>query len=228
MERKTETPMELEAAGEELETENLFPTRIGRKVVKTNDTEILVVSALRAYDAVKREGVGNSAEEANNIFFARQMEDGNFWQDRKSEHFARLKKSIAEVVRDFGKVEKFQISMWASVYEPNGAFIKFHDHPLAFISGVFFQEDCETPLIFADPRGGLLNYGGAGYEPQAPFHRQVHLQPRKNEVVLFPPWLLHRTARHLRGEYRVVFAFNVYTEDLAGAWSQSLLPRSHC
>ena len=32
----------------------------------------------------------------------------------------------------------------------------------------------------------------AQYEPKAPFQKQVYFEPAAGDLVLFPPWLLHR------------------------------------
>jgi len=164
------------------------------------------------------------AEPARNVYPA-MYDSWQFWQLR--ELLLQAGRAYLEARGD-RRANEIDVALWASVYYEEGAGIDYHDHPLAILSGVFYVEAPPgSPIGFVDPRGAQFDYmekssmeGSIGYEPKAPFHRPVYFEPRSGDLILFPPWLLHKVPPIAAGP-RVAFACNFFAraDSPINAWS---------
>jgi hypothetical protein len=167
-----------------------------------------------------------SLEEVNNAFFAWQPSedvDSAVWPELyESYQFREFRRLILDAGKTYlrsrgdKRAEALEVAIWASVYLDAGAGIDYHDHPLSILAGGFYASVPEgSPIAYADPRGVRFDYveqsEAGGFEPKAPFHRQVYFEPVEGDLALFPPWLLHRVPA-VRAGPRVTFACNFFTE----------------
>jgi hypothetical protein len=216
--------------------QSLFPTDVwvmplGQHLPQ-NFTSFLAETAITKFrefkeDMESRTNREISLEEVNNAFFAWQPSEDPTNSDVWPELYASSQfKEFRRLILDAGKaylsargdrrVEALEVAIWASVYLDAGAGIDYHDHPLSILAGGFYASVPESsPIAYADPRGVRFDYveqsEAGGFEPKAPFHRQVYFEPVDGDLALFPPWLLHRVPA-VRAGPRVTFACNFFTE----------------
>jgi uncharacterized protein (TIGR02466 family) len=230
--------------------QNLFPTEVWvvplAEHLPANFTTFLASAALDMFTAFRsdleqREGGQLPLDSVNNAFFAWQpsMAEELETQAHKwpslytSTAFEQLRELILQGgqaylrARKDPRAESLDVAVWASVYLEPGSGIDYHDHPLALLAGSFYvQVPPEgAPIAYADPRGVQMDYmeqvaSEAQYEPKAPFQKQVYFEPAAGDLVLFPPWLLHRVPPITAGP-RVTFACNFFTQEGSPltAWS---------
>merc|ERR1719199_2190684 len=216
--------------------QSLFPTDVwvmplGQHLPQ-NFTSFLAETAISKFKEFKEdmESMTNrelSLEEVNNAFFAWQPSEDPTNSDVWPELYASSQfKEFRRLILDAGKAylssrgdrraEALEVAIWASVYLDAGAGIDYHDHPLSILAGGFYASVPEgSPIAYADPRGVRFDYveqsEAGGFEPKAPFHRQVYFEPVDGDLALFPPWLLHRVPA-VRAGPRVTYACNFFTE----------------
>jgi uncharacterized protein (TIGR02466 family) len=81
-------------------------------------------------------------------------------------------------------------------------------HAHALLSGVFYLNvpAGSGPLMFRDPRPGVLHSPFTGEGPNA--LKMVSLPPSAGLLVLFPHWLEHWVEQHDNDEPRISIALN--------------------
>jgi uncharacterized protein (TIGR02466 family) len=128
------------------------------------------------------------------------------------ESFAPLEMAVREAcreaLREMGVTEPaFALQSWFNVHD-RGGFNFLHLHDGTILSGSLYLQVPEGsgPLVFRDPRPGVLNspIKGAG----ANAHKDVRLAPSDGLMVLFPHWLEHYVEPHESDAPRVAIAFN--------------------
>jgi len=126
--------------------------------------------------------------------------------------FAPLKAEITRLVgsaleHTAGEHVPFKLESWANLHD-RGGLNQLHMHEHALLSGVFYLSVPEGsgPLLFRDPRPGVLHSPFGGEGPNA--CKVVSLPPRAGLLVLFPHWLEHSVEPHDSDEPRIAIAFN--------------------
>lgn len=110
----------------------------------------------------------------------------------------------------------WKIHGWANVNR-NGNYNKFHTHPGAYWSAVYYVQVDDTPglggeLELVDPRGvtpllycPLLQFGLQGYTNAG--LSELH-KPAAGQCLLFPSWLSHGVRAYTGDKTRISIAFN--------------------
>jgi uncharacterized protein (TIGR02466 family) len=118
---------------------------------------------------------------------------------------------FASAIRECAPQEniKFTLSAWANVHGLGGYNV-LHSHPGCLMSGAFYLSlpEGSGPLIFQDPRPGVLHnsheFSGPYPNAQLPFV----VEPRQGQLVVFPSWLGHFVEPHLNRQNRICIAIN--------------------
>lgn len=137
---------------------------------------------------------------------------------KTSETFSELMTQIRPHVDKFLKQLRWQIApqelqvsnCWANAMG-RGSRHPMHTHPRCMISGVYYinAPKGSAPFVVEDPRTDFymavpMRAAGAPRRDQ----RQVALQPRAGDLILFESWLKHEVPEHFAKEPRLSVAFN--------------------
>jgi|SRR5579859_2788280 len=101
----------------------------------------------------------------------------------------------------------FTLESWANIHD-RGGFNFLHMHDGCLLSGAFYLQvpPGSGPLVFRDPRPGVLNAPFKG--PHANGHNDIQLAPDEGLAVLFPNWLDHYVEPHDNDIPRISISFN--------------------
>ncbi len=119
-----------------------------------------------------------------------------------------IRRLVAGVLEEMaGGPCPFGLQSWVNMHD-RGGFNFLHMHDNVLLSGCFYIQVPEGsgPLVFRDPRPGVLNspYKGNG----ANACKEVRLAPHAGLLVLFPHWLEHYVEPHDSDETRITIAIN--------------------
>jgi uncharacterized protein (TIGR02466 family) len=160
-----------------------------------------------------------------------QSNDLNLDEIKKNETVTLLIKNIVIELNNFAKELQLDVkiclsNVWINISN-NGAYNKSHIHPMSLFSGVYY---IKTPLNsgtieFENPVAPLmlsyLNYWHIGCNdsldsrlnkdsPISPIN--MHIQPKPNNILIFPAWLSHQVNVNMSSEDRISIAFNACVE----------------
>ena len=132
--------------------------------------------------------------------------------------FTKLKKIIDKVIKDVNsnvwKIDKELMitTSWLTKTEKGGESL-LHNHLNSMFSGVFYFQD-SSPIEFSHIRTNTI------YDP--PLENNVYnssqwiLNPKQNDLILFPSELNHQIKKSTIEETRYSIAFNVLPKGLLG------------
>lgn len=135
---------------------------------------------------------------------------------------AQLKEAIFGITTAYARElklemneEKFSVHMWANYMRKDG-YHPPHIHPRSQISGTFYVKCNEksSPIVLCNPTEALrmhdLQPGRVG--DFTPFTSpSVSIQPKENQLLLWPSWLYHYVPTHMDSSPRISISFNVDT-----------------
>lgn len=106
---------------------------------------------------------------------------------------------------------KFSLSAWANIHNPGGYNV-LHTHPGCLMSGAFYLSlpNGSGPLIFQDPRPGVLHNSHVFEGPFSNAMMPFIVEPKVGQLVVFPSWLGHLVEPHLNQSNRVCIAINAH------------------
>lgn len=146
-----------------------------------------------------------------------------FYNGQSIEHvkgIPELKEAIYGIVMSFTrelKVEvnpnKCSIQLWASVIRRDGHH-GMHCHPRSMYSGTFYVNVNEksAPLVLMNPTQQFRMHDPQPSRPQdlGPFTSEsMAIQPKNNQLVMWPSWMMHHVPVHSDSAPRVAISFNV-------------------
>ena len=88
---------------------------------------------------------------------------------------------------------------------------EFHVHPMSAISGTFYLKDSIFPIKFKHPYEEIAPYywDGKYIETYNALNAgQWSIKPKKNTIIMFPPWLYHKVMMNEKESDRISIAFN--------------------
>ena len=88
---------------------------------------------------------------------------------------------------------------------------EFHVHPMSAISGTFYLKDSIFPIKFKHPYEEIAPYywDGKYIETYNALNAgQWSITPKKNTIIMFPPWLYHKVMMNEKESDRISIAFN--------------------
>lgn len=103
--------------------------------------------------------------------------------------------------------QRFTLQAWINLHD-RGGFNFLHMHEGSLLSGSFYLKvpPGSGPLVFRDPRAGVLHSAVKGPVPNG--HCDIQLAPSDALLVLFPCWMQHYVEPHESDEPRICLAFN--------------------
>ncbi len=123
-------------------------------------------------------------------------------------------KNFSEEVLGIDKNNLRLSSMWANAHN-SGSKHHFHEHPNAFVSGVYYPyiHECKDPgnIVFLDPRHAKNNVHADFTKSSCISNRNIWVTPESGLLLLFPSWLQHGTDPFLtdnKENKRVAISFN--------------------
>jgi uncharacterized protein (TIGR02466 family) len=128
------------------------------------------------------------------------------------EGFAPLDAAVRDhcrvALQDMGVAEPmFELQSWFNIHDRDGFnFLHMHDGVLLSGSVYLRVPKGSGPLVFRDPRSGVINSPIKGAGPNA--HKDVRLAPSDGLLVMFPNWLEHYVEPHEGDTPRIAIAFN--------------------
>ena len=101
----------------------------------------------------------------------------------------------------------FQLGEWWLNVSKKGNFNRYHTHPRADLSGIWYITDNNNTLAFLDP----LSHGRyALYKAFDDMGEGITVNAKAGEIVLFPSDLPHYVEPHPLDTLRVSVSFNMY------------------
>jgi uncharacterized protein (TIGR02466 family) len=104
-------------------------------------------------------------------------------------------------------------SMWSNIHN-SGSKHHYHQHPNAFLSGVFYPyiAECKEPgnIVFVDPRQAKNMVYADFFKSSCISNRNIWVTPETGLLLLFPSWLEHGTDPFIGfdDQKRVSISFN--------------------
>tara|TARA_B100000212_G_scaffold72837_1_gene51411 strand:+ start:10070 stop:10642 length:573 start_codon:yes stop_codon:yes gene_type:complete len=154
------------------------------------------------------------------------LEDGDGFSISKTnlhqdERFWTLSGMFLEAVKySFANVFEYKnifpriSTMWATGCASN-EYIHTHSHPNSFISGVYYPQDINYPPIrFFDPVPKMIIPDVA--QPNFYNVTDCIINPNKGDLLLFPSYLKHQTAKNDLDQMRYSISFNVFLSGTFG------------
>lgn len=100
--------------------------------------------------------------------------------------------------------DNMSIYYWANVNDP-GSRNTFHSHKEDQFSLVYYLQSTGTGYLrFVNPANILGDCNNA-----SPFTRDVILEPKEGDLILFPSWVPHEVETNFSNKQRINLAFNV-------------------
>jgi len=134
-----------------------------------------------------------------------------------NKEFVRLQSEIQTAIDSyhnkiqFKKEIKQEISnIWINI-NGKGHSNEFHIHARAVLSGVFYLNDSEFPIIFQHPYADVnLYYWTEEFIDTLTTQNsgQWRVVPKKNMLVIFPAWLPHKVVMNKKDSNRISISFN--------------------
>ena len=147
-------------------------------------------------------------------------QSGNIKNNPHSE-FVKLMSEVLKAANIYHEKLQFKkeykqelCNIWINI-NGKGHANEFHIHPKSAISGTFYLQDSIFPIKFKHP-----------YEEIAPYYwdnkyietynnlnaGQWSILPKKNTIIMFPPWLYHKVMMNENEPDRISIAFNTVFE----------------
>ena len=105
------------------------------------------------------------------------------------------------------------LNLWIN-QNNKGNYNKPHTHPGSIFSGVYYVQISEKDgdLIFyrGDRSNQMPNI--INFERDIDFKEEYHIQPLKNQLIIFPSYLLHMVTPHFEDISRISVSFNINIE----------------
>lgn len=118
-----------------------------------------------------------------------------------------VKHSFANVF-EYKNISPRISTMWATGCASN-EYIHTHSHPNSFISGVYYPQDIDYPPIrFFDPIPKMIIPDVA--QPNFYNVTDCIINPNQGDLLLFPSYLKHETAKNDLDQMRYSISFNVF------------------
>jgi len=140
----------------------------------------------------------------------------NIKNDQHKE-FVKLQSEIQTAIDNYHNKIQFKKELrqrigniWINI-NGKGHSNEFHVHADAVLSGVFYLNDSEVPIIFKHANDYLnLYYWREEYiDTWNPRNSgQWHITPKKNMFVVFPAWVSHKVAINKGDSNRISISFN--------------------
>ena len=182
----------------------LFPTRIWQ--ARLDGLKPLFpdwVAAIEAARAASPEPAGRSNRRGWNSAEKTQLDQPGF-----EPLHAALRAACRHALNQMALSDPaFTLESWANMHD-RGGFNFLHMHDGCLLSGAFYLQvpPGSGPLVFRDPRPGVLNAPFKG--PHANGHNDIQLAPSEGLAVLFPNWLDHYVEPHDNDIPRISISFN--------------------
>ena len=187
-----------------METAALFSTRIWQ--ARLDGLKPLFpqwVAAIEAARAASPEPAGRSNRKGWNSAEKTLLDQPEF-----EVLHAALRAACGHALSQMGAgSSSFVLDSWANIHD-RGGYNVVHMHDGCLLSGSFYLQVPEGsgPLVFRDPRPGVLNAPFKG--PHANGHNDIQLAPDAGLAVLFPNWLDHYVEPHCNDVPRISISFN--------------------
>ena len=139
----------------------------------------------------------------------------NIVKETNSE-FVKLKDKIEEMANMYHEAMCFKKNLTQKIHNiwininPKGSSNEWHEHPHSVLSGSFYVK-VNTPIVFRHPYSDINNYFWS--ERMIDKLHEVNagrwgLIPKVNDLIMFPPWILHKVAINEEDVDRISISFN--------------------
>jgi len=128
-------------------------------------------------------------------------------------HIEKKAERFSEEVLGVRKSDIALHSMWSNIHN-SGSKHHYHQHPNAFLSGVYYPyiPECKKPgnIVFVDPRQAKNMVYADFFKSSCISNRNIWVTPETGLLLLFPSWLEHGTDPFIGfdDQKRVSISFN--------------------
>lgn len=162
--------------------EQLFPTLIYMDICNidiTKDVEYILSSEIANVSDDVKENYGHRSKSAYVLNNNNALTLRNWIVDRLDDY---AKNVLGYDIDGMGITQS-----WLSIKDTGHKHIA-HKHPNSLVSGVFYFEDSNTPILFTDD---YKEYFKVTRHPQRAPHNVYNVMPKKYGLILFPSHLEH-------------------------------------
>ena len=143
-------------------------------------------------------------------------QSGNI-KDNSHPEFVKLISEVQTAANAYHKKLQFKkeykqelCNIWINI-NGKGHSNEYHNHAKSAISGCFYLTDSKFPIMFRHPYEEISSYYW-NTEFVETFNNinadQWAVTPKKNTLLMFPPWLYHKVAVNEENTNRISIAFN--------------------
>ena len=189
--------------------------------IQTYQTKLDVNSLISFCYEVKRKH-----SEGVNLSNSGGWQSGNI-KDNSHPEFIKLMTEVQRAAEVYHKKLQFKkeykqelCNIWINI-NGKGHSNEFHVHPMSAISGTFYLKDSIFPIKFKHPYEEIAPYywDGKYIETYNALNAgQWSITPKKNTIIMFPPWLYHKVMMNEKESDRISIAFN--TEFVTNEWGK--------
>ena len=108
---------------------------------------------------------------------------------------------------------QYHLESWSTILH-RGGHQQNHIHPTAWMSGVYYVTVPESINAEDPDRQGWIEFGGSGYGLPQHDGPLRYVCPKEGELVLFPPYVFHRTIPFQSNSQRTSIAFDILPKTL--------------
>lgn len=134
---------------------------------------------------------------------------------RFAEHVARELDHFAHEVLGIDRCSTFHVTQSWVNRNPPGSMHHSHKHPNSIISGVYFIDGPECPLVFQRDTDLFAGFSFRFRDDVRGYSSRWRIQNQPGRLVLFPSSLRHEVGRNTGADHRLTLSFNTFvTGDL--------------
>lgn len=130
-----------------------------------------------------------------------------------------IEASVKECFIPLGIFQDYEIeftSMWINIMNPHRHTNEMipHTHDNNFLSGVFYTEEINSPLVFQKP--WISNMSPNIVEQNKYNSPSYFINPAKGDLIIFPSYLLHHALLNTHVSNRISIAWNIILRGFYG------------
>ena len=142
--------------------------------------------------------------------------------DETHTEFVKLKNKIEETANIYHREIQLKkiydqkiVNIWVNINQ-KGHLNDYHIHTKTILSGTFYLTQSQASIVFRHPFCGINNYYWEDFsiEEWNEINSELWaLNPRPNELIIFPPWLWHKVSMNKEDTDRISISFNTHLQE---------------